>query len=169
MTYPTTNCRGDAYVALDMWAHKIGPNEKRWVDDIHNRLGAQIEEKFIQHRLRWFGHVHWRSPEVPMHRGIIRWDNNVKRGRGRPNLTWEEIIKRNLKEWNIPMELSLDRSAWKEAIHVPEPWLGLFHFSTLKSFSPSAPPFLFLFLVTSCWVSTLAYTNLLGIKRLCWC
>jgi hypothetical protein len=36
-------------------------------------------------------------------------------------LTWEEEIKRDLKEWNIPMELCLDRSAWKEGIHVPEP------------------------------------------------
>jgi hypothetical protein len=55
-----------------------------------------------------------------VHRGIIRWDNNVKRGRGRPNLTWEEAIKRDLKEWNIPMEFCLDRSAWKEPIHMPK-------------------------------------------------
>jgi hypothetical protein len=77
-------------------------------DDIHDRLGvAPIEEKLIQHRLRWFGHVHQRPPEAPVHRG-------------RPNLTCEEAIKRDLKEWNIPMELCLDRSVWKEAIHVPE-------------------------------------------------
>jgi hypothetical protein len=91
-------------------------------DDIHDRLGvAQIKEKRTQHRLRWFGHVHWRPLEASVHRGIIRRDNNVKRGRGRPNLTWEDAIKRDLKEWNIPMELCLDRSAWKEAILVPEP------------------------------------------------
>jgi hypothetical protein len=91
-------------------------------DDIRHRLGvAPIEENLIQHRLRWFGHVHQRPTEVPVHRGIIRRDNNVKRGRGRPNLTWEEIIKGDLKEWSIPMELCLDRSAWKEAIRVPEP------------------------------------------------
>jgi hypothetical protein len=48
-------------------------------DDIHDRLGlAPIEEKLIQHRLRWFGHVHRRLPEAPMHRGIIRQDNNVE-------------------------------------------------------------------------------------------
>jgi hypothetical protein len=91
-------------------------------DDIRDRLGvAPIEEKLIQHWLRWFGHVQRRPPETPVHRGIIRRDNNVKRGRGRPNLSWEEAIKRDLKEWNIPMELCLDRSVWKEAIHVPEP------------------------------------------------
>jgi hypothetical protein len=51
-----------------------------------------------------------KTPVAPVHRGIIRQDNNVKRGRGRPNLTWEEAIKRDLKEWNILMELCLDRS-----------------------------------------------------------
>jgi hypothetical protein len=91
-------------------------------DDICDRLGvAPIKVNFIQHRLRWFGLVHQRPLKAPVHRGIIRRDNNVKRGRGRPNLTWEESIKRDLKEWNIPMELCLDRSAWKEAIHVTEP------------------------------------------------
>jgi hypothetical protein len=59
-------------------------------DDIHDGLGvALIKEKLIQHRLRWFRHVHWRPLETRVHRCIIRRDNNVKRGRGRPNLTWE--------------------------------------------------------------------------------
>ena len=48
-------------------------------------------------------------------------DSNVKRGRGRPKLTWVEAIKGDLKGWNIPKDLALDRSAWKTAIHVPEP------------------------------------------------
>jgi hypothetical protein len=34
---------------------------------------------------------------------------------------WEETIKRDLNEWNIPKELALDRRAWKIAIYVPEP------------------------------------------------
>jgi len=36
-------------------------------------------------------------------------------------LTWEETVRRDLKEWNIPNDLSLNRSAWKAAIHVPKP------------------------------------------------
>ena len=43
------------------------------------------------------------------------------RGRGRPKLTWVEAIKGDLKGWNIPKDLALDRSAWKTTIHVPEP------------------------------------------------
>jgi hypothetical protein len=33
--------------------------------------------------------------------------------RGRPKLTWEEAIKGDLKEWDIPKDLALNRSAWK--------------------------------------------------------
>ena len=91
-------------------------------DDIRERVGVSpIEEKVVQHRLRWFGHIERRPPEAPLHTGRIKRDENVKRGRGRPNLTWEESVKRDLKDWNITKELAMDRAAWKLAIHVPEP------------------------------------------------
>uniref|UniRef100_A0A8I7BIV4 Reverse transcriptase domain-containing protein n=1 Tax=Hordeum vulgare subsp. vulgare TaxID=112509 RepID=A0A8I7BIV4_HORVV len=91
-------------------------------DDIRERLGvAPIEEKLVQHRLRWFGHIQRRPSEAPVHSGRIKRAENVKRGRGRPNLTWEESVKRDLKVWNIDKDLAMDRGAWKLAIHVPEP------------------------------------------------
>jgi len=91
-------------------------------DDIRDRLGiAPTEEKLVQHWLRWFGHVQRRPPEVPVHSGILKHDGNMRRGKGRPKLTWEERIRRDLKDWSIPRDLSLDSSAWKAAIHMPEP------------------------------------------------
>jgi hypothetical protein len=30
------------------------------------------------------------------------------------------VVKRDLKEWDIPKELTVDRSAWRLAINVPE-------------------------------------------------
>lgn len=91
-------------------------------DDIRDRLGvAPIEEKLVQHRLRWFGHVQRRPPEAPVHCGVLAQDFHVRRGRGRPKLTWGEAIKRDLKSWDIPRDLCLDRNAWRAAIDVPEP------------------------------------------------
>ena len=78
----------------------------------------------------WFGHVQRRPPDAPVRSGILSQDSNMKRGRGRPKLTWVEAIKGDLKEWNIPKDLALDRSAWKTAIHVPEPWLLLMGFNS---------------------------------------
>jgi hypothetical protein len=89
---------------------------------IYERVGAApIEEKLMQHRLRWFGHIQRRPEEASVHIGIIRRPENVKRGRGRPTLTWTEAVKRDLKEWNIDKELAVDRKGCKCAIHVPEP------------------------------------------------
>ncbi|KAG2549704.1 hypothetical protein PVAP13_9KG354113 [Panicum virgatum] len=89
---------------------------------IRDRVGvAPIEEKLTQHRLRWFGHVQRRPPEAPVRNGVLERVDNVKRGRGRPKLTWDELVKRDLKDWNISKEIALDRSAWRLAINVSEP------------------------------------------------
>ena len=57
-------------------------------DDIRNRLGVtHIEEKLVQHMLRWFGHIQRRPSEAPVRSGILSQDSNVKKGRGIPKLT----------------------------------------------------------------------------------
>jgi hypothetical protein len=57
-------------------------------DDIREGLGvAPVEEKLVQHRLRWFGHIQRRAVEAPVRSGVIRRFDNEKRNRGRSNLT----------------------------------------------------------------------------------
>ena len=56
-----------------------------------------------------------------MHSGVLKHFDKVKMGRGRPKLTWDELVKRDLKDWNISKDIALDMSAWKLAINVPEP------------------------------------------------
>ncbi|PVH47796.1 hypothetical protein PAHAL_4G154400 [Panicum hallii] len=68
-------------------------------EEIRDRVRvAPIEEKLIQHRLRWFGHVQRRPPEAPVRSGVLKRGDNVRRGRGRPRLTWDETVKRDLNE-----------------------------------------------------------------------
>ena len=55
-----------------------------------------------------------------MRNGVLERVDNIKRG-NRPKLTWDELVKRDLKDWNISKEIALDRSAWRLAINVPEP------------------------------------------------
>jgi hypothetical protein len=59
--------------------------------------------------------------EAPIYNGVIRRIDNKKRCRGQPNLTCEEFVKRDLKDWYITKELALDRREWKLAIHMSEP------------------------------------------------
>jgi hypothetical protein len=66
-------------------------------DDIRERLGvAQVEEKFVQHHLRWFRHVQQRPVEAPICSEVIKQTGNGMRERGRPNLIWEVFVKRDL-------------------------------------------------------------------------
>ena len=91
-------------------------------EDIRDRVGvAPIEKKLIQHRLRWFDHVQRSPPEALVRSGVLNRVDNVRRGRGRPKLTWDESVKRDLKEWNISKGLAMNRSTWRLAINVPEP------------------------------------------------
>jgi hypothetical protein len=50
--------------------------------------------------------------------GVLKRIDNVKNGRSRPKLTWDESVKRDLEEWNISKDLAMDRSAWRLAINV---------------------------------------------------
>jgi hypothetical protein len=110
--------------------------------------------------------------------GVIRRTGNKKRGRGRPNLTWEEFVKRDLNDWCITKELALDRREWKLAIHVSESLSSVHSFYCLllsfliwffyrPLFFPSFSLLFCTFLAHV--VSSLAYPNLLENKRLgCW-
>jgi hypothetical protein len=90
-------------------------------EDIRDRVGVvPIEEKLVQHRLRWFDHVQRRPPEAPVRSGVLDRVNSVRKGRSRPKLTWDESDKRDLKEWDMPKELVMERSACRLAINVPE-------------------------------------------------
>jgi hypothetical protein len=51
-------------------------------DDIRERLRVTpVEEKLVQHRLKWFGHMQQRLAESPIHNGVIRQISNNKRDR----------------------------------------------------------------------------------------
>jgi hypothetical protein len=91
-----------------VWGHTRRDRVRN--DDIREILGmTSVEEKLMQHRLRWFEHIQWRHVEASIRNGVIRGTGNEKRGRGRPNLIWDESVKRDLKDWCITQELALDR------------------------------------------------------------
>jgi hypothetical protein len=57
-------------------------------NDIRNKLGvASIQEKLIQHRLRWFGHIQRRSSKAPVRSSILSRPENIRKERDQPRLT----------------------------------------------------------------------------------
>ena len=84
MTCSAIKCSGDAYVAMDVQSYK---SDRVRNVDIQDMVGvAPIEEKLVQHLLRWFGHIQRRPLDVLVCSGVLKRVENVKRGRGRSNL-----------------------------------------------------------------------------------
>ncbi|XP_054787150.1 uncharacterized protein LOC129293296 [Prosopis cineraria] len=116
--------------------HKVGVAEMRmlrWMcghtrkDKIRNEhisekvRVAPIEEKMVENRLRWFGHVQRRPREAPVRRVEHITLSPIKRGRGRPKRTLLEVVERDLLINNISKSLINDRAQWRLAIHVADP------------------------------------------------
>lgn len=47
--------------------------------------------------------------------GVLKRVDNIKSGRGRPKLPWNELVKIDLREWNISKDLAMDKGALRLA------------------------------------------------------
>lgn len=85
-------------------------------ENLRGRLGLEcIGVVLRRSRLRWFGHVE-----------RMEDDNWVKRvrnmnvegvvARGRPKKTWDEVVRKDLRDMGLNRETAKDRAAWRAAI-----------------------------------------------------
>jgi hypothetical protein len=82
---------------------------------------APIDEKLRENRLRWFGHVYRRPTEAIVKRADrIALHSNAP-GRGRPKLTLDAVVRKDLSLLGLSEETALDRTLWRKRIHVADP------------------------------------------------
>ena len=82
---------------------------------------APIEDKLRENRLRWFGHVKRRPLSAPVRKSDLINIDGSARGRGRPKLTWWDIIRKDMISCGLSEEIALNRAEWKNRIHVADP------------------------------------------------
>ncbi|XP_070023320.1 uncharacterized protein [Nicotiana sylvestris] len=86
---------------------------------IRDRMGvASVEDKMRELRLRWFGHVRRRNIEAPGRRCERLAMESLRRGRGRPNKYWGEVIRQDMALLQLTKDMTLDRSVWRSRIKV---------------------------------------------------
>ena len=88
-------------------------------EDICSLVGvAPIEDKMRENRLRWFGHIGLRPTDAPVRR-VEKIDIvQGKKLRGRPKMTWMEVVKKDMKLLELEERMVADRNVWKRRIHV---------------------------------------------------
>ena len=83
---------------------------------VREKLGvAPISDRLRESRLRRYKHV----LRKPVSRRLLEIEG--RRQKGCLKLSWEEIIRRDLKELNLNDNIAYNRLEWKRRIHVADP------------------------------------------------
>jgi len=77
---------------------------------------APIEEKLRESRLRWFGHVKRRVENEPLRKCKAINLIHCRRGRGRPKVSWNEVIIGDLKCMGLTEDMAQDRKLLRAKI-----------------------------------------------------
>jgi len=79
---------------------------------------ADIGDKLAESRLRWFGHV-MRMGEDEVVKEVRALGVVGKVRKGRPELTWDEVVRNDMKSRGLRSEMVGDREDWRQAIRIP--------------------------------------------------
>jgi len=86
---------------------------------IRERVGvAPLEDELAESRLRWFGHVMRRSVSAPMRRCEEIDLAQCKRGRDRPKMSWNAVIRSDMKYLGLAEDMAQDRNVWRSRIKI---------------------------------------------------
>ena len=101
---------------MTRWMCGVTLQQKISSSEIRNRLQlCSIRECVKRRRLEWFGHLE----RMEIGTWASRCRNIEIEGsvpKGRTKLTWNELIKKDLKDKNLTKEQAQDRVSWKSCI-----------------------------------------------------
>ena len=90
-------------------------------DEVRRLMGVRpINDKIVEGRLRWFGHVERSDPNSVAHSAMLM-DEPGTRERGRPKKTWMANIKDDLKNTGLTKEDAQDRAKWRRLSRRADP------------------------------------------------
>ena len=70
--------------------------------NIRDMVGvAPIKDKIRENRLRWFGHICRRPTNAVVRRSDMITGSDKTRGRGRPKLILDAVVKKDMVELNL--------------------------------------------------------------------
>ena len=85
-------------------------------EELRNRLGIEsVKVKLRRGRLRWRGHVE-RRDEANWVKKCMYMEVEGKKPRGRPRKTWGEVIRKDMLDWGLKLEMAGDRGEWRRRL-----------------------------------------------------
>jgi hypothetical protein len=81
---------------------------------------TDVRAKMRQARLRWFGHIRRRSPDYVAN-VVDRLEVSGRRPRGRPRMSWRQVLDKDMEAVGVTAEQTADRSFWRSKTKAPDP------------------------------------------------
>ena len=82
---------------------------------------ARNEDKLKENRLRCFSHTQQRPIEATHKKGDKIIVDVNHRGKGRPKLTSDVVVKKDMNLLDLTNHIVIDRSKWKKGIRIADP------------------------------------------------
>ena len=88
-------------------------------EQIRLKMSAQetVIERIEKKSLRWFGHL-LRMNDERLPKQIFIWKPPGRRKRGRPRRSWNEGIRRAMRERNLEEDMAFDRDIWRAGMEM---------------------------------------------------
>ena len=84
--------------------------------ELRERMGIEsVSDAVKRNRLRWLGHV-LRKDDDDWVKKIMSFEVEGKRGRGRPRMTWSQVVERDMRECGLKREDVKDRERWRRLL-----------------------------------------------------
>ena len=85
--------------------------------ELRERMGIEsVSDAMKQNRLRWLGHV-LRKDGDDWVKKIMSFEVEGKRGLGRPRTTWNQVVERDMREYELKREDVKDRGRWRRLLY----------------------------------------------------
>ena len=102
-----------AEMRMVRWMCGVSLRERKTNVELRERLGIEkIGNVMRRSRLRWMGHV-LRKKEDDWVRKSMKMEVEGSRGRGRPRMTWEKVVERDMKARGLERRDAEDRVKWR--------------------------------------------------------
>ena len=103
-----------AEMRMVRWMCGVSLREKKRSESLRNMMGIEgVKEVMARSRLRWLGHV-LRIDEDDWLKKCMNFEVEGIKGRGRPKMTWSEVIEKDMRERGMKKDDAHDRERWRQ-------------------------------------------------------
>ena len=97
--------------AMIRWMCRASISNSPPIEDLLEKLGIRdLADLIRERRLRWYGHVERSSSEINRVRTM---PIPGKRGPGRPAMTWDECVNKDLTDYELTASDTQNRTQWR--------------------------------------------------------